>query len=110
MATTKKLEQYKMKIQFAAFHFIYTSRDGMVISNLINVSPRNLHKMYMSDEWEEALAFWNYTGTSEIQGEQYRVEVGRYKVKQGFKEAQRLWLQLFNISPNQHGINRHLKD
>ena len=94
-----KLSRKDAKRLFAAHVFLYTSRDGMVISNIINVSPYTLHKLSQSPKWKESLSFWNYKGDGIIQGELYREEVGQKKAYYNLKNAKKLWLELFGLKP-----------
>lgn len=94
-----KLSKKDAKRLFAAHTFISTSRDGMVISRVINVSPYKLHNLSQSDKWEKCLRFWGYRGDSTIKGKQYHEEINRKKVFLSLKYAERLWLELFNFKP-----------
>ena len=84
---------------FAAHLFVNTSRDGMVISNIINVSPYKLHKLTKSDDWTKCLAYWDYTGDPTIGGELYHEVVKRCEEKNSLKLALRLWKEVFSLKP-----------
>ena len=94
-----KISRKEAKMLFAAHVFVYTSRDGMVISNIVNVSAYRLHLISESPNWTEALKFWNYTGDPAIEGKRYPYEVGRKRISQSLKYARKLWLELFGIKP-----------
>ena len=55
---SKKDRVKQGRIIVAAFHYLHTSQDGMVIANLAGFSPRQLHKISESEEWLRAIRFW----------------------------------------------------
>ena len=107
---SRKSEKNRVKMLFAAHVFVYTSRDGMVISNIVNISTGTLYRWSQQDKWIEALKFWCYEGNPEIQGELYRSEIKEYKVFRSLKSAFRLWKQMFGISKPTETLQRFLKD
>ena len=108
---SKKERARQGRILVAGFHFIYTSRDGMVISNLAQVPPRKLHAIVETDEWMACIKFWNpgYKGAGEIEGECYHDHVQRYKMYRSFRFAKSLWKHLFT-NPLHRSLNRYFND
>ena len=94
-----KISKKEVKMLFAAHVFVYTSKDGMVISNIINLSPYKLHRLTKSPNWTKCLAYWNYTGDPTLTGELYRKEVGRGEEKNNLRIASRLWKEVFSLKP-----------
>ena len=89
----------KIKLLFAAHTFVYTSKDGMVIADIVKVSPYRLYRWYLSPAWDQALKFWDYTGDPEIQGDEYQNTVQNTLVRKSLNAARRLWFELFGIKP-----------
>ena len=101
LSRTERVRQGRILV--ASYHFLHTSRDGLVISNLVGISPYTLHKISQREEWYFALRFWKrkkYTGKTEIEGEAYRHEVAqkcmKLRIKSDFKRAFKKWKQLFS--------------
>ena len=107
--TSRRKQVMQVKILFASHVFIYTSRDGMVISNILNVAPQKLHDWSKTDDWDTALKFWRYEGSAEIQGDLYRQEVGISLMQRSFNFAEKLWLELFGQTEKRKLLNRFIR-
>ncbi|MDE0397278.1 MAG: hypothetical protein OXL96_05665 [Candidatus Poribacteria bacterium] len=103
-----KLSTKEAQTLFAAHVFVFTSRDGMVISKIINVSPYKLHKLSRSEKWIEALKFWGYTGDPTLKGKRYKKKVAIKQVSESLKKADTLWRELFGVKPISQKLRRFL--
>ena len=86
-----------LKQLFAAYHFLYTSRDGAVIAQIIGAKPIDLYRWTESENWINALRHWqpDYNGPTELQGEYFKSVVGDGMVERSLKHASRLWSAMF---------------
>ena len=86
-----------LKLLFAAYHFLNTSRDGAVIAQIVGVQPIDLYRWTESDNWIKAIRHWQseYNGTTELQGEYFKSVVGDSIVERSLKHASRLWNAIF---------------
>ena len=86
-----------LKQFFAAWHFLYTSRDGAVIAQIVGAKPIDLYRWSESPNWLTALQYWqpNYGGDTELQGEYFKTIVGDSIVQRSLKHASRVWNALF---------------
>ena len=103
-----KISTKEAKTLFAAHVFVFTSRDGMVISHLINVSAYKLHKLSKSETWIEALKFWGYTGDPTPKGKRYKRKVAIKQVSESLKCANTLWRELFGLKKVSRKLERYL--
>lgn len=105
----RKQEVNHLRMQFAAHVFVHTSREGMVVSQIVNVSPVNLFKWSKTAQWQRELKFWGYCGTPFFEGEEFYRQAKQTLVHRSLKKAGRLWLQLFGLTENQRELDRFLK-
>ena len=103
-------EADEKRLQFAAHLFVYTTRDGMLISHLTHVLPSKLYEWATTEAWKDALQCWGYTGDCMIQGEEFHRQVALSLQKLSLQEAARLWKELFGISESKTRLNRFLGD
>ena len=85
-----------LKILFAAYHFLCTSRDGAVIAQIVGAKPIDLYRWSESPNWLKAIQYWqpHYGGDTELQGEYFKTVVGESIEKRSLKRASRLWKAL----------------
>ena len=102
----KKVDQ--LRLQFAAHLFVFTTRDGMIISQLKQISPFKLDRWSQTPDWKKALEVWRHKGSSEIEGEEFKKQVQLSHIKRSMKEAGRLWRELFGITANKKDLSRSL--
>ena len=81
-----------VKTLFAAHCFIFLSKDIHTIAKIVNVLPETLAAMIFSedtDDWENALAFWGYTGDP--------IPDGALELRESatLKDAEERWVKLF---------------
>ena len=81
-----------VKTLFAAHCFVFLSKDIDTIANIINVSPETLATMIFSEtdnDWENALAFWGFTGDS--------IPEGTLEIRESatLERTEHCWLKLF---------------
>ena len=90
--TTRYLKQL-----FAAYHFLYTSRDGAVIAQIVGAKPIELYRWTESKNWILSLRHWQpeYNGSTEFEGEYFKSIVGDSIVKHSLQHASRVWNALF---------------
>ena len=93
--TARRKAVQQVHTQVAAFHFVFTSRDGMEICRLLQIAPWKMHKIATSREWGECLDFWRYEGSPVLQGEDFNKAIGVAQMEQGFRWAWRRWKALF---------------
>ena len=86
-----------LKQLFAAYHFLYTSRDGAVIAQIVGCKPIDLYRWSESKNWMLALRYWQsgYNGDTELQGDYFKSVVGDGIVERSLKHASRVWEALF---------------
>ena len=86
-----------LKILFAAYHFLNTSRDGAVIARIIGAKPIDLYRWSQSQNWTNAIQYWNpeFKGDTQLQGEYFKSVVGDGIVKRSLQHASRMWKALF---------------
>ena len=105
----RKHEVNHRRLQMAAHLFTYTSRDGMIVSQLTQVSPLTLFNWSKTNQWKMELAFWGYDGTPFFEGEAFDREVSKSLMRRSLKKAGQLWRQLFGLTGNQNELSRFLK-
>ena len=105
----RKQEVNHLRMQFAAHVFVYTSRDGMVVSQIVKVSPVNLFKWSKTPQWQRDLKFWGYSGRPFFEGEEFYRQAKQTLVQRSLKKAGRLWLQLFGLTETHRELDRFLK-
>ena len=88
-------ETDEKRLQFAAHIFVYTTKDGMILSHLSHVAPPKLYQWSTTEEWKAELLFWNYAGDCRIEGEEFHRQVGLHLQKLSLRKAERLWKELF---------------
>ena len=98
-----------LRMQFAAHVFVYTSRDGMIVSQIVKVSPVKLLKWSKTSEWQRELKFWGYYGSPFFKGEEFYRQAKQTLVHRSLKTAGRLWMQLFGLTESQRELDRFLK-
>ena len=86
-----------LKLLFAAYHFLNTSRDGAVIAQIVGVQPIDLYRWTETDNWLKAIRHWqlDYRGPTELQGDYFHSVVGDSIVQRSLKHASRLWNAIF---------------
>ena len=94
------------RLQFAAHVFIFTTRDGMIISHLTHTSPLKLYQWATTEAWKDALRWWGYEGNCMIEGENFHKLVGRHLVKLSLKKAEQLWKELFDSEERKTELHR----
>ena len=80
-------EQYRkrsaryLKQLFAAYHFLYTSRDG--------AEPIYLYRWSESPRWINAIRYWqpDFEGDTQLQGKYFKTVVGDSIVQRSLKTA-----------------------
>ena len=97
------------RMQFAAHVFVHTSQDGMIVSQIVKVSPVNLFKWSKTSQWQRELKFWGYCGPPFFKGEEFYRQAQQTLVHRSLKRAGRLWMQLFGLTENRHELDRFLK-
>ena len=87
-----------LKQLFAAYHFLYTSRDGAVIAQIVGCKPIDLYRWSVSKNWINAIRVWNpeFKGDTQLQGEYFKSIVGDGIVERSLKHASRLWGAMFD--------------
>ena len=90
----RKRTARNLKQLFAAWHFLYTSRDGAVIAHIVGAEPRKLYRWRLKDSWIKALRYWNkgYQGDGMLEGEYFRYKVGDSIVERSLKSAKEQWV------------------
>ena len=99
-------ESTRLRVQFAAHVFVFTTRDGMIISHLTHLSPIKLYQWASSPAWRDALRFWGYQGDSSFTGAEFHRQVGMGLTKRSLQYASRLWKELFGISESKTELYR----
>ena len=86
-----------LKQLFAAYHFLYTSRDGAVIAHIVGAKPIDLYRWSEQKIWQDAIRYWNpeFKGDTQLQGEYFKSVVGDGIVERSLKHASRVWNALF---------------
>ena len=105
----RKQEVNYRRMQFAAHVFVHTSCDGMLVSQIVKVSPVNLFKWSQTAQWKRELKFWGYSGPPFFEGEEFYRQVEQTLVYRSLKQASRLWMQLFGLTESQRELDRFLK-
>ena len=90
-------EADEKRLQFAAHLFVFTTKDGMIISHLTHVLPSKLYQWATTEAWKDAPLCWGYTGDCRIEGEDFHRQVGLSLMKRSLQEAERLWKELFGV-------------
>ena len=95
--TLRKRHLRNLRLLFSAWHFLYTSRDGTVIAQIVGAKPIDLYRWSESPRWVNAIRVWNrdYNGTTELQGEYFKTVVGESIVERSLKHASQIWNALF---------------
>ena len=99
-------EADEKRLDLAAHVYIFTTKDGMIISYLTHISPLRLYQWSLSEAWTDALKFWKYEGDSSIEGKEFHRQVGLSLTKRSLQEAFRLWKELFGVSESKERLNR----
>ena len=102
-------EAYEKRLQFAAHIFVFTTRDGMIISHLTHLSPLKLQDLAQTQAWKDALLFWGYQGNPTIEGQEFHRQVGLSLTKRSLKKAFQLWKELFGIKEEKKELHRFFK-
>ena len=86
-----------LKQLFAAYHFLYTSRDGAVIAQIVGAKPIDLYRWSEQNIWTDAILYWqpHFKGDTQLQGEYFKSVVGDGIVHRSLKHASRLWKAMF---------------
>lgn len=106
---TRKSEVTQLKMQLAAYIFVYTSKDGMVISQLLNVAPIKLYQWSKSNAWKKALRYWGYNGEPFLQGDEFYQRIKAPLVKRSLEKAEKLWMQLFGLTKHKTQLQQFLE-
>ena len=96
--TAVKRKQYRkrsaryLKQLFAAYHFLYTSRDGAVIAHIVGAEPIDLYRWSESPHWINAIRYWqpDFEGDTQLQGKYFKTVVGDSIVQRSLKTASQL--------------------
>ena len=99
-------EADEKRLQFAAHFFVFTTKDGMIISHLTHVLPSKLYQWATTEAWKDAPLCWGYTGDCRIEGEEFHRQVGLSLMKRSLQEAERLWKELFGVSESKERLNQ----
>ena len=100
----KEVDEKRLK--FAAHLFVYTTKDGMIISHLSKVLPAKLYQWATTKEWKDALSWWGYEGDCRIEGEEFHKQVGLSLTKRSLEEAELLWKELFGQSERKTELHK----
>ena len=98
---TSKSEHRKERmdrlLDIAAWHYVNTSHDGLVIAHLIGISPRKLFQMSQHVEWKVAVRYWigHKAKDVSLRGEAFKDIVMRATERNSLNIAKREWLKLF---------------
>ena len=100
--TAVKRKQYRkrsaryLKQLFAAYHFLYTSRDGAVIAHIVGAEPIDLYRWSESPRWINAFRYWqpDFEGDTQLPGKYFKTVVGDSIVQRSLKTASQLWTAL----------------
>lgn len=93
----RKRQLRNLRLLFAARHFLYTSRDGAVIAQIVGAKPIDLYRWSETPNWLKAIQYWQseYNGSTELEGEYFKTIVGDSIVQRSLKHASRVWTALF---------------
>ena len=93
----RKRQVRNLKQLFAAWHFLYTSRDGAVIAQIVGAKPIDLYRWSETPNWLKAIQYWQplYGGDTQLQGDYFKTIVGDSIVQRSLKHASRVWNALF---------------
>ena len=95
MAKWKWTERDLVRMNAGAHFFVFHSKDGMVISELVQVAPWKLNKWTETEAWEKALRLWSYGGDVRCRGKEFNRQVGLGIMRLSLKKAGYLWKKLF---------------
>ena len=92
----RKRQVRNLRLLFAAYHFLHTSRDGAVIAQIVGVKPIDLYRWSGTENWTKAIRYWDlgYQGDGILQGEYFKSIVGDGIVQRSLKHASRVWKAL----------------
>ena len=93
-------ESTRLRVQFAAHLFVFTTKNGMIVSHLTHISPFKLHQWSETDLWKDTLKWWGYEGDSNFTGAEFHRQVGLGLTKRSLQKASQLWKALFGITEN----------
>ena len=95
--TQRRRSTRYLKQLFAAYHFLYTSRDGAVIAQIVGCKPIDLYRWSEGTNWINALRHWqpDFKGDTQLQGEYFKSIVGDSIVERSLRHASRVWNALF---------------
>ena len=93
----RKRQVRNLRLLFAAYHFLNTSRDGAVIAQIIGAKPIDLYRWSETEKWTKAIRYWDlgYQGTTELEGDYFKTIVGDSIVQRSLKHASRVWTAIF---------------
>lgn len=57
---TARALRKNIKLEFAAYHFVFNSKSAKDIAEIINVSPETICRWCHTPEWRKALKLWGY--------------------------------------------------
>ena len=82
-----------LKQLFAAYHFLYTTRDGAVIAHIVGAQPIDLYRWSQKECWLRAIKYWDsgYRGDGILEGEYFQSVVGDSIVERSLKNAAAMW-------------------
>ena len=103
----RKHEVNHRRLQIRGTRLLYftLSRDGMIVSQLTQVSPLTLSDWSKTPQWKKDLSFWGYDGTPSFHGEEFEREVSKSLMRRSLKKAGQLWRQLFGLTENQNELS-----
>ena len=93
----RKRQLRNLRLLFAAWHFLHTSRDGAVIAQIVGCKPIDLYRWSETKKWITAIRYWDhgFGGDTQLQGEYFHSVVGDGIVQRSLKHASRVWNALF---------------
>ena len=93
----RKRQLRNLRLLFAAWHFLHTSRDRAVIAQIVGAKPIDLYRWSEGKNWTLAIQYWNseFKGDTQLQGEYFKSVVGDGIVKRSLQHASRMWKALF---------------
>ena len=64
----RKRQLRNLRLLFAAWHFLHTSRDGAVIAQIVGAKPIDLYRWTETENWTNAIRYWNpeYKGDTQL--------------------------------------------
>ena len=98
----RKRQLRNLRLLFAAWHFLHTSRDGAVIAQIVGVKPIDLYRWSETEKWINAIRYWqpDFKGNGELQGEYFKTVVGDSIMERSLKTASRVWTALIEGREN----------